>query len=252
MVGKCKLCLRNKSLQKISHIIPSFIYRESDLFHEHNNLIKFDLTKFLEAGEAKVLSYKQKSGEYDKYIICKDCDTNIIGNYESYASKFFFADSLPEDKKLEIRERKGFVDCLNANYSKLKLFFLSILWRASVSERPLFSEINLENSFEEDIRRMILTNNPKKDTDYPIFLINSRLDKSLPSDYLFHPIQMKVGKEKGFLFGFGGMIIIISLGIEGIPSSHLENRIHENGLVSTYLIPPGATWELILDWYSKK
>ena len=251
MVGKCNLCLKKNNLQKIAHIIPSFIYRESDLFHEHNNLIKFDLTTFLKTGETKILSYKQKTGEYDKYIICKDCDTNIIGNYESYASKFFFAESLPEGKKLEIKERKGFVDCLNANYSKLKLFFLSILWRASISKRPLFSEINLEKDVEEDIREMILTDNPKKDTDYPIFLMNSRLDKTLPSDYLLHPIQMKVGKEKGFLFGFGGMIVIISLGIKGIPSSHLENRIHESGTISTYLIPPGATWKLITDWYTK-
>lgn len=251
MKGKCNLCLQDKELQKVCHVIPEFFYRNSNLYHKHHNLIFIDLKAFLEKGEKKLLSYKQKTGEFDKYKLCSDCDGKVIGSYESYTREFFYADSLPKGKELISSNRNEYIECYNADYLKLKLLFLSILWRASISDRKVFSEIKIQNVLKEELRQMILNGNPKKDTEFPVFFMNTIFDNSISKDFLFKPLRMNVAKVNGYMFAFGGMIIIFTIGINEIPDLLLKIRIQENGIFRSLKVPPGKTWELLEDWYKK-
>jgi hypothetical protein len=55
------------------------------------------------------------------------------------------------------------------DYKKLKLFFISLLWRAGVSTRPMFSNVSL-GLHEANLRRMILESDPGTDLDYSVML----------------------------------------------------------------------------------
>ncbi len=249
MTGKCNLCLQTKVLQRVCHIIPEFFYRDSNLYHKQHNLMMLDLRALLKNSEKKVVSYNRKTGEYDLYKFCSDCDRKIIGKYESYTRNFFYADSLPKNQELVLRNNKKYIECLNADYTKLKLLFLSILWRSAISDRPIFSEIILDNQISDEIRDMILNGVPKKDIEFPVFFMSTMFDSTISRDFLFQPIRMKVTKENGFMFAFGGMIIIYTTGINGIPDSLLRYRIQENGIFRALKVPSGETWKLIQDWY---
>jgi hypothetical protein len=52
----------------------------------------------------------------------------------------------------------------------LRVFFLSLLWRAAASTRPEFSKIALQDSIVEDLRHRILKEEPGPSADYPIQL----------------------------------------------------------------------------------
>lgn len=53
---------------------------------------------------------------------------------------------------------------------ELRLFFLSLLWRAAASSRPDFQGIALSDSALEDLRQRIVTHDPGIPTDFPIQL----------------------------------------------------------------------------------
>jgi len=100
MVGTCKLCLQSKTLIKKSHIIPDFIFRESNLYDHKHKLLSIDLFEFLSTGKVTLISQNQKSADYEKHILCANCDGDIIGKYESYVRELFFADKIPINKNI--------------------------------------------------------------------------------------------------------------------------------------------------------
>jgi hypothetical protein len=251
MIEKCRLCLEEKDLQRKSHIIPEFFYSECKLFHEHHNLYAFDLLQYLKSGRIKPVITKQKSGFYDEYILCSNCDGVIINNYETYTRSFFYSQNLPKGKELIARNAKTYIECLNADYTSLKLLYLSILWRADISNQKLFSEISLPDKVKEDLRQMILHGNPRSDKEYPIFFMHTFFDKTISQDNLIQPIKTTFGNEDGFTFFFGGFIVTYTYGIDGMPENLLKYRLHESGTFRALTVPPGKSWELINEWYNK-
>ena len=122
MMGECYLCKKSKELQRVCHVIPEFFYKESDLYHKHHNLVTFDLRQFLEKGEKRTISYKQKIGEFDQYTLCCDCDGKVLNNYETYTRDFFYSQSLPEGKELILCNKSEYIEVKNADYKRLKLY----------------------------------------------------------------------------------------------------------------------------------
>ena len=55
------------------------------------------------------------------------------------------------------------------DYNKLKLFFLSVLYRASISTQQFYDKIKLR-PYEDVFREMILSGNSDKNNDYPVIL----------------------------------------------------------------------------------
>jgi hypothetical protein len=94
---------------------------------------------------------------YDKTIVCKRCE-NIWQEWDNYAQQ------LLTDQPLNGRTRyhNGKKICYivdNFEYKKLKLFFISVAWRASVSSHKFFSRISL-GPFEDIAKKHIKNDDP--------------------------------------------------------------------------------------------
>lgn len=78
---KCKLCREVKSFAE-SHIIPSFMHKELFKDAPHHQIIKEDIEGLKEDKFSRI-----SSGEYDKTILCHDCEKriNVFENYSSIA-----------------------------------------------------------------------------------------------------------------------------------------------------------------------
>lgn len=231
-LGKCKLCLQEKDLIGKSHIIPDFMYRDGGIYHQNHTIKKIDLGLSLK-GKTSIKGMQQ-SGEYDGNILCIDCERKIIGNLESYAKEFLFKG--PTNYQLE----KNNVLFLDIDYKKMKLFFLSIFWRASISRRPFFSEINPDEDIIEDLRTMIFTGNPMEDNDYPIYFIYD-LNKT-STQYIGQPIET-INKD-GYFFPMIGILAYYSLDQKCIPNFLKDCKIFSNGQMRLFCLPDGAIWEL--------
>ena len=55
------------------------------------------------------------------------------------------------------------------DYKLLKLFFISMLWRASITSHECFERIST-GPFEEKLRSLILSNNPGDEDDFSVIL----------------------------------------------------------------------------------
>lgn len=161
----CQLCGLEKPLIK-AHIIPEFMY--ADLYNDQHRFYKFSID---EIRDGKNLKPFVQIGEFDKNILCAECDNERLGSLEKYAQKLLFGQNLNADETPNCTnydlDGYEFTECTNIDYKKFKLFLLSILWRAHITNRLKFSSINL-GPHSDKIKNMIWDSNPGDYSDYPI------------------------------------------------------------------------------------
>ncbi len=247
----CKLCLKDKKLIKKSHIIPEFMYQ--GLFDNNHKMFVF---KPAERARGEGYIRRASSGEYEGGLLCQSCDNDLLGVHETYASKAIYGGRLPlyecPDFKKYVNVHGLEFSCVsNISYKKIKLFFLSILWRASISTRPLFDEIKIDEH-EEVLRKMILNGDPGAVDDYPIFFATMVNDKNAPKDLVAQP-QLRITKSghTSFIFIIGGMIYLFYINANGIkmPDMILTETIKPSNEMNIYHVAPGEGWALIKKFY---
>lgn len=191
---KCSLCHAETKLLKKSHIIPDFMY--NGMFGQKHRLSHVNLKDLKELKSVP-------TGIYDKDILCVKCDNEVIGKYETYASKAIYGGDLLGKESPVFKTQKnvhGFVSVLvnNIDYVKFKLFLLSILWRAHVSKQVFFAEIDL-GKYAEKIRRMIVEGDAGEETELQtaIFFIKS---DTLPLKSIIAPRYLKDEGNSSYAF----------------------------------------------------
>lgn len=167
---QCRLCLEDKKLVK-SHIIPKFMFKKM----KDGDNVFYEVLFNLATNESK---YKKTQIEdYDKNILCENCDNAILGgSYEKYFEKVMYGENLPYDIAPRCTNYKNPNDgteysiCKNINYTKLKLFLLSILWRSSITDRPYFENVSIGYKHEERLREIIYTGEHIPFDEYPVII----------------------------------------------------------------------------------
>lgn len=127
----CLGCEKEKTLVK-AHIIPKSFFMELRSDQGHLNLLHTDVP-------GRIL--KSPIGEYDKDILCSECD-QFLGRFDD------FGKSVLLDKAYTFKEisDNGYVagwiidGCDSVQLNK---FLLSVLWRASISKRNFFRNVKL-------------------------------------------------------------------------------------------------------------
>ena len=149
MMQQCKLCLRDATLRK-SHIVPEFVY--NPVYDSSHRAITLEPKK-------PRRGYRQ-NGFWDR-LFCDACE-KLLGRLESYFADVWFNRPLrPNSLQGEVVRISGL------DYTKFKLFHLSILWRADTSALEVFKGVSL-GRHAEDIRHRILTADPGSADVYPI------------------------------------------------------------------------------------
>ncbi len=144
-VMQCKLCQQEKKLIR-AHIIPEAFFKPL----QDGRLAP----EMLKQGE-----YPKRIpiGIYDTTILCEECE-RIFSPWDDYAQELLLRE-FEEQEYYYINGKKVAILRADVDYRKLKLFFLSLVWRASVSSHDFFKKLDVR-SFEHDLRQHILTNDP--------------------------------------------------------------------------------------------
>ncbi len=220
---KCKLCLQEKKLCKKSHIIPNFTYKR-ELFRnsKNNSAISFDI----KSGKKRNIN----TGEYESNILCEECDNKIIGSLEDYFSRILYGGKTKDDiRNGMIRQQDGLEYALvkNVDYKKIKLFLLSIIWRASISSRPFFRHVDL-GPYEDKIRKFIF-DNAEVSADFCPCSIFSFKKHFLLEKSFFNPVKSKLGFSRVYQFFIGGLQYNFVITEKESDPSVLESALKENG-----------------------
>lgn len=154
----CALCLKSTTLCH-SHILPEFLFSETYDDEHHKAAFAFNLNP-------NRTTMKLQKGPRE-YLLCATCEAQFSG-YELYASRFV--------KDILESNSSGFERAIEIDYeySRLKLFGLSVLWRCHATTMHAFRNVDL-GPLAEVARKRLVANDPGKRTSFP-FLITRFVD----------------------------------------------------------------------------
>ncbi|MDK2756394.1 MAG: hypothetical protein KYX66_06625, partial [Blastomonas fulva] len=177
-VGTCQLMGTTGPLRK-SHLIPNAFMRRTGP------------EPFLES-DGKSRTKKRQTGWYDECIL-GIAGENLIASYDDEAARCFIDGGftyrrrrLPSDPNLLIDDFVASESYMvhNADVRKIRLFAMSLLWRAAVSTLMPFAHIRVSASHMRDIGGRLRTGQPGHYLDYPtwfgVFNGTTELPKIVP------------------------------------------------------------------------
>ena len=182
--GNCRLCDAEKVLCK-SHIIPKAIFRDA---------MSDDLNRGLNMYTEQRVETGKMAGEYE-YLLCRDCE-EIVGRYDDYGIKFLRRSVGERLTMLNGETIPDDIDLLSeVDLEKLRLFIISVLWRASVSSREFYS--NVELGPHEIIAKRIIKKELVLTKDSFPFFISRYSGPSVAGKVIINPVPTRIN---GLLF----------------------------------------------------
>ena len=149
---KCKLTgTEGKGIN--AHIIPKSFYAIDPEETKPTKLITNAKGQY---------SKRCQIGIYDDTIVTEEGE-RVFSDWDNYASDLLLKGKSVFEPITNNGSKLAF-QITDYDYKKLKLFFLSVLWRASVSSQHFFRNVNL-GPYEAKVREALLTKDPK-DTDW--------------------------------------------------------------------------------------
>lgn len=208
---KCALCLETVELRN-SHIIPEFLYGAlyDDKHRFHEISVKPDKRNAL-----------LQKGIREK-LLCNGCEQRL-SVYERYASQV-----LNGGIGIGIRQEGGRLYLSHLDYGKLKLFQMSILWRAGVSASPAFSQVSL-GPHAERIRAMLLAGNPGRSGDYGCIMFALMMGADQVQGLIVQPTWAKLAGVRAYRFIFGGLIFVYAVSSSPSPPVLRSHFLMEDG-----------------------
>jgi len=213
---KCRLCLREAPLCK-SHIIPEFCFKP---FYDKSH-------RFIEVTDVRKGKVRRGQKGYWERLLCKDCEA-LISRFERH-SRRLFADPLPPlaSNTRTVRQH------LRLTYHPLKLFFLSILWRSSVSTDSFFKHVSL-GPHEEKIRLMLLNEDPGPPNVYSPMIFALHFSGQPLPDFMIEPMPTRYEARKCYWFVLAGFVVLIFVASHDAPLKFLRHVLSPNRPIETY------------------
>ncbi len=183
---------------------------DSDHRFMHISTVPEEKNKFLQKGVRE-------------YLLCEKCEQRF-STYERYISqKFYYKEAR------DIQQNDKFFVAENVNYSLMKLFQISILWRSSISNLEIFGDVKL-GPHENKLREMLLSENPGNDYEYSCLQFAVIMDnKKLADGLIMPPALFRVDSFRLCRFMFGGLIWVYVISSHNNQYRWKEFFLSENG-----------------------
>jgi hypothetical protein len=211
-VHQCRLCLREKKLIK-AHIIPEGFFRPLRAGNQAPEMHTNSRGKYPK---------RMPVGVYDPSLLCSECDQKMEP-WDNYAQELLLH-QFSDAQVLQSNQQQVGWRIESFDYQRLKLFFVSLLWRASVSQHEFYKRISV-GPFESRLRTMILNEEPGDSQDFAVLL--GRFDQPWFTAMLDpHPEKFKgVSFCRFYLTGF---VAIVKVDQRPTPSPFSNYRMQES------------------------
>jgi hypothetical protein len=198
----CRGCGQNKKLIK-AHIIPESFFRG---LRNGKQIPKIHSTT------EGVHPKRAPIGVYDTEILCNDCE-QIFQTLDEYGCQILIQKE--EQEPLHHNGQLVGYRINDIDTARLKLFFLSILWRASISSQDFYSKVSL-NQLEEKVKKLIWQNDPGCPHDFSFVLAKFEGDGA--GRTILDPHQERWSGVRYYRFYLYGTILYIKADSRKTPS----------------------------------
>ena len=162
--GICKLCREEAELRN-SHIVPEFLYTPT--YDEKHRALSIEWERV----RAEQKGWRER-------LLCDACERQLNDDYEKPMSR---------DWPIPARMTIGNERLTGLDYETVKLFLLSVLWRAHVAARGEFANTSLGDIHGERMREMIRNRDPGAPDEYQVA---GTVLVQPDSDIVFHSLVM--------------------------------------------------------------
>jgi len=207
----CKLCKRARKLCR-SHIVPEFFYKEI-----YDDKGRFFLRKAGKTG-------RQEQKGIREFLLCDECEGHL-SKFEKYGREVIFG-----GEEISGRRVPRAVLLSELDYTKLKVFLNSILWRMSVASGPMWEHVRL-GPHEEKLREQILDGIPGNELDIPVLCTAPLFENQLLPDLILQPDFVRGHQGRYYRIVVGGYIFsfYVSAPASNWPEELREATLKEDG-----------------------
>lgn len=212
-IGLCKLCLSQKPLCD-SHALPNSLF---------NYILRSNSGKAIVITDDEDTPARLSSDTWDVELLCETCERKLNRNYDSYGIAVF------RGHQGAVSKHSEGVDLLRVERRRLRMFFLSVLWRISVSNHPSYLNISLPHALDEDLRNAFNTESSIPDSRYTVAIYKMRDStpmKGFGDDtlrgFIAAPFARNYGVFMSVCYPFFGFLVEIFL--SRVPKQYLKRR----------------------------
>ncbi len=191
--GICALCKGQDKLC-MSHIIPEFLYKP---LYDSNH-------RFHGLSTAKDSKHEILQKGVRGRLLCVKCEGKF-SKYERYARGVLYGG---EEILAPTKVKHGFV--CQVDYTRFKLFQMSLIWRAGVSSISAFKDVTL-GEYESRLRDMLLNEIPGRSEEYGCLLAWPTNHQNIIGGIIMHLEKLDFEGTVGHLFVMAGMLWLFVL-----------------------------------------
>ncbi|MDD5557884.1 MAG: hypothetical protein PHN82_11670 [bacterium] len=138
-------------------------------------------------------------------------------------------------EELEVSSSGRFVYLHHLNYQKIRIFYLSVLWRMSIASGDFFQDVDL-GPHEDKIRNMLLKEEPGAPEQYGFLCVAPLFDDNSLGDWIVQPHCTRLEQHKVYRALFGGLLYLYFV------SSHKVNKI-----IKERFIQKNGDWSIMIE-----
>jgi len=219
----CKLCQQDNPLQN-SHIVPEFFYKPS---YDDKHRI------YARVG-AKLAQMAPLQKGFRERLLCWHCEQKL-SPYEKYNREILYGG-------VEITgSRKGNrIEFTELDYKRVRVFYLSLLWRMSIASQRFWGEVSL-GRHEEKVRKMVLQEDPGEPYDYGVCCIAPLFDGHLLADFILQPDRKRNRHGWFYRVVLGGFLFMFYISVGRQKGIEKELFIQKNGC---WVVPVIDAWNI--------
>lgn len=191
----CKFCSEDKELRK-SHIIPEFFFRRYR---------PDDGTSLEQVSPRLHFKPRYRNGYYER-LLCEACEA-LTAEWDNIGINFFQQFHRIDPKRYG---DKAYFEINDFDYASLKLFFMSILWRASVSSLQFFSDVKL-GPFEARLLEMLKNSDPGQPDDFGVVLFKYASSEDELEKIIISPTRYKPKGINHYRFRLNEHVFIVKV-----------------------------------------
>lgn len=217
----CKLCRSEANLVD-AHIIPESFFRAINRSGGPLQIVSND--PLIHPKRAPI-------GVYDQNLVCRSCEDRFAP-WDSYA-----ADLLINRRDTQFRSfltAEGLIPpatmASDVDYRNLRLFVLSLLWRAAASSHPYFAKIEIDGQVNQ-LRELVLAADVGKQSDFPTVFCRWVDERSiLAGQFMVNPYEYKSTRGAAMArFFMGSFILDIQVDNSPLPDFLASVALAPNG-----------------------
>ena len=211
--GVCRLCRLDSEL-RLSHIIPKFMFRPMSRLAQETPM-RFGPQVHLD-----------QLGHLKEFMLCEACE-HKFSNYERAASEFLCR---LNETQAETATRP--ICRKSLDYDRLKLFFLSLLWRCAVCTNGIARRVDLGPRLGS-LTTLVMGGDPGAENEFPIMLRLVAESKEARNAVLTVPESMRRDGRNGYEMYGNGVEISWIVDKRGAAQEAVPFTLHSDG---TWLI----------------